>query len=125
MLRRADRGNWYLRISAGDDVVEGRILEVEPELVRLAGGGVRLVDVSRIERRHRSGRGALVGALVGGAALGALFFTFAAGVCDIDCDKVPLFGLAGVALGGTVGGLVGALIAPGETWWEELWSGWP
>lgn len=124
-LRSADSGDWYLRITAADVVVEGRVRDLDERSVRLAGGELALVDIDRIERRRTSGSGALVGAVAGGVIFGGLGLVVSA-FCDQDCGRA-VFGAvtAGVAFGATVGGLLGAVLAPGETSWEELWRGWP
>lgn len=121
VLRVADRGDDYLRLTLPDTSIEGRIRDLRGETVRLAGGETRLMQIRLVEERHKEGGGALYGALIGGIPMMLLLASFA-GLCENDCDGVGLrLAVVGAALGGSVGGLVGAIVAPGVERWEALW----
>jgi len=94
---------------------------VSGERFRLALADVEQVDV---RSGSQAGKGARIGAGVGAAALGALSALFIRALCDIpDCS----FGrdewngvLAGAALGGAGGALLGAGIGSLVPRWRQL-----
>ena len=121
LLRAADRRDWHVRVSAGGDVTEGRVRDVDSGRVRIADTWVPLDEITRIERRIRSGGGASGGAIAGGA-LGGLLFLPLAGLCTGDCDgETAAILLVGVGAGVAIGSMVGGVLIPGEQSWQVEW----
>jgi len=102
--------------TAGDGLVEGRVLFSSESLVTIRSAGLATtvpaagVDSLWVRRTH-AGRGALVG----GATLGLFFGVWGATLCPGECDissgtAFVRGGLVGVALGGGIGALVGLAV---------------
>lgn len=66
---------------------------------------------------HSAGKGALIGAIVGAAALGGLVLAYAAD-CS-DCTDAGPYVVAGLLVGGGGGGLLGAVIGAITRHWER------
>ena len=121
VLREAVDSHWRVRVSTPRDTAKGRALRLVADSLRLVGARVPVDQISRIERGERHGGGALHGALVGGAALGALGYFFS-GLCDANCAGVTIKTTAGGAfVGGIIGGFLGHVLDPPDDVWTVLW----
>ena len=119
------RADNYVRVRVvGHALREGFIATVTDSTIKLArlttAPPIRLAEVVELERRHsQAGRGAGLGALIGGA-FGVLVIsrTFMA-VCEYDCTAgaMAVGGVTGLALGTLTGAAVGAF----SVRWERLY----
>ena len=107
-----------IRIASSGTYVDGRFLSASSESLTLntASGeqSVRLVAIDTLWRQQRAtGRGAAIGAVVGGLSVAVLGGVLAGGLCESadGCHgaTAPYMG-AGLVLGGTVGAVLGASI---------------
>ena len=115
----------YVRVRVvGRALREGFITAVTDSTIMLArpttAPPIRLAEVVELERRHsQAGRGARLGALIGGV-FGVLVTsrTFMA-VCEYDCTAgaMAVGGVTGLALGTLTGGAVGSF----SVRWERLY----
>ncbi|HUF11794.1 MAG TPA: hypothetical protein VMN78_01690 [Longimicrobiales bacterium] len=126
VFQMADRQDWLIRASLrGGEAVVGRVRDIDDVGARLEGGSVRFRDVALLERGERQGGGGKKGAVVGGAALGALTaLLLFVGPTGAGSGGDFLLGIsAGVGVGAIVGGLIGAAVSPSETDWVPIWPG--
>lgn len=121
VLQEAARESAFLRIAAAS-MHEARINGVVDGEVRLVGARVPVVEITRVERRVRTGGGSMEGALIGSAvgALGAVFFLGGAGGADRITDYIPLAGI-GAVIGGLLGFFLGGSADPPAEEWTVLW----
>lgn len=126
-LRTACPGSLVRVATRTDGVVQGRCGTVQDGrlLVRAAGGerGVELVQIDTVWLRQRStGRGAAIGAVVGGLGLGLLGLSAGHGLCEQPngCGREP-YTIAGVgALVGLLGGtVIGGIAGYHVTTWDR------
>jgi len=88
-----------------------------------AGPPVRWADVGRVETRvNAAGKGAAIGAIVGGVG-GALFFGYMSyAVCDAaTCGVSPGASLLGGVLGAAAGALTGAAFGAMTSTWRRIY----
>jgi hypothetical protein len=103
---------------------EGRVIRVAGDSVFIADAGrVRALPMGLIDtlwvRRRATGRGALVGALVGGVPLALALGALCAGYGD-DCgNNVTGAAAAGFVIGGGAGALLGSAIGSVVVRWER------
>ena len=122
------RAESYIRIAATGARVEGRFLRVASDSLAVrAAAGERRVPLAAIDtlwhRQRGTGRGALIGAVVGGVGLAALGAFFVNGMCEsVDgCGgDYPRVIAAGFALGAGGGALVGAGVGSLTHRWRRL-----
>src|SRR5690606_19423903 len=122
VVRRVEARDWHVRLSTADGAHSGRVTDVRPDTVLLVGARVALVDVTGVERRLKEGGGGVIGAVVGGLAIG-VFGLAASSTCESgDCtgSAILLTG-GGAMIGGLFGALVGTTVAPPRERWEPLW----
>ena len=109
--------------------VVGTVLAYRPESLALAAepdsaeSTFALVDVAKLETsagvHGNAGKGAVIGALVGGIGAGLLGALFANAVKEGDADAIPIV----LGVGGAIGGaLIGAGIGEGSKHekWEQV-----
>jgi hypothetical protein len=121
VLRNAIDGNWHLRLSGPQDTVDGRVLAVEGDNVRLVAAQFRVRSIERIDRMQRHGGGAVVGGLIGGLGLGFLGYGLS-GLCEDNCDWIWAKAyLMGALVGGVTGAILGNIVAPPRRSWDPIW----
>src|SRR5690606_27899765 len=79
LLRRASAGSWYVRaltIQAPADTLLGRASIYRDEF-RVGETTIDPVDLARLERRTRTGYGAVAGGIIGAVVLGGAAYRFA------------------------------------------------
>jgi hypothetical protein len=112
------RPNSSIRVASSGTRVDGRFLNATSESLLLdttdGNQSVRLIRVDTLWTRQRAtGRGAVIGAVVGGVTLAALAGVIVGGLCESPegChgDYAPFMG-AGLVVGGSVGAVLGATI---------------
>lgn len=115
----------YVRVRVvGHALREGFTATVTDSTIELArpttAPPIRLAEVVELERRHsQAGRGAGLGALIGGA-FGVLVLGYEfRKICEYDCTvgAMAFGGLTGLALGTLAGAAVGSL----SVRWERLY----
>jgi hypothetical protein len=123
------RAESYIRIAATGTRVEGHFLRTASDSLALrAEAGERRVALTAIDtlwqRQRGTGRGAMIGAVVGGVGLAALGVFFVNGLCEsVDgCrDDYPRVIGAGLALGAGGGALLGAGVGSLTHRWRRLY----
>lgn len=116
-----------IRVAAGDSLVQGRCGPVrDGRLIVTSAGGERAIQLVQIDtvwlRRRATGRGAAVGAVVGGVALGLLGLGAGHGLCEQPngCGSEPYQIAAVAAFTGVLGGsLTGGFIGYNVTAWSR------
>ncbi|HEX7091133.1 MAG TPA: hypothetical protein VF192_13415 [Longimicrobiales bacterium] len=132
VLREAQRRNRFLRISGGGREIRGTVVNVTATDVALVGGRISLAAVERVEMQERRVPASVwIGAALGGVPAGVIGFLLGS-VDDPDAGGdgglargmagMAIMGGAGAILGGLVGGLLGG---PREDDWRLLWSAEP
>jgi len=116
-----------IRVVAGDSLVQGRCGGMrDGRLIVTSAGHERAIELVQIDtvwlRRRATGRGAAVGAVFGGVALGLLGLGAGHGLCEQPngCGSEP-YQIAGVAaFTGVLGGsLTGGIIGYNVTAWSR------
>jgi hypothetical protein len=110
-----------LRVTA-PHVLEGRVSGFADGTVRFRTGDTIAAHLIRqVELGVRERSGAIPGALVGAVLLGPSISHF---LLD-DGRGIEIFdvSLAGLAAGGVLGGLAGALVKPASDGWKTVWTG--
>lgn len=121
VLRVADQRNWYVRVTGEDTVaIDGRVSSVRDGHVRVGSASIQMADIRIIERRSKSGGGALPGALLGSAIGGVALGLVMGNRCGAQCFVT--FGLLGGAAGGLAGGMAGSAAYPGDVRWHREWQ---
>jgi hypothetical protein len=116
-----------IRVAAGGSLVQGRCGPVrDGRLIVTSAGHERAIELVQIDtvwlRRRATGRGAAVGAVVGGAALGLLGLWAGHGLCEQPngCGSEPYQIAAVAAFTGVLGGsLTGGFIGYNVTAWSR------
>ncbi|NJD09839.1 MAG: hypothetical protein FIB01_05135 [Gemmatimonadetes bacterium] len=121
VLRNAIGSNWHVRLASTRDTIDGRVLAVDGDVVRLVGSAAQIPGIERIERLRKQGGGGLAGGLIGGLGLGGLGYLLS-GLCEDNCDWVwaKAF-VTGAVIGGVPGAIVGNTVAPPRRTWDPIW----
>jgi hypothetical protein len=106
-------------------LMEGKVTQTQRDTLWLSSRsglatGLPIQNIDSLWTGHHSaGKGALIGAVVGAAAVGGLMLAYA-GSCGSDCpDTATPYVVAGVVVGGGGGGLLGAVIGAIVRHWER------
>jgi hypothetical protein len=126
---RALRTESSIRIATTGRRVEGRFLRAESDSLALrTAAGERHIALAAVdtlwERQRGTGRGALIGAAVGGVALAAFGVFIVSALCDsgdgCGSDYPRVIGV-GLVLGGAGGALVGSGVGALTHRWRRLY----
>jgi hypothetical protein len=113
-----------LRVSVSGRRTAGRFMSSPPDRLLLASPAIGAASFAAAEidtvwiRRPSTGRGAGIGALIGGLAFGAWTLGFAEGDCDLTCAAPFAVGVGLVGAG--VGALGGAGVGSQLRSWRRL-----
>ena len=110
---KAEQAVWV--VLDGPTVLEGRVIEVKAEGMRVQQAGERrwiyADDIHRIEVRDSLRNGTVIGGAAGAGALGGWYALLASNPCtDCNGDRVKreiLTGLQWAAIGGAIGAVIG------------------
>jgi hypothetical protein len=116
-----------LRVATAGDLLQGRLESVSPTLLSMTtDSGSRAIPLANIttvwEGKRRGAKGAVIGGVLGAAALTGFFHVIVSAFCEsatgCDDDHRRAWGY-GIVIGGAGGGLIGAGVGSLFTRWEQ------